>query len=32
MELVGRDSKEMAHYTHVGQDALEKAAAALPEI
>lgn len=33
MELVGHDSKQMsAHYTHVGQEALEKAAAALPEI
>jgi integrase len=33
MELVGHDSKQMsAHYTHVGQGALEKAAAALPEL
>jgi integrase len=33
MELVGHDSKQMsAHYTHVGQEALEKAAAALPDI
>jgi integrase len=33
MELVGHDSKQMsAHYTHVGQEALEKAAAALPEV
>lgn len=33
MELVGHDSKQMsAHYTHVGQEALQKAAAALPEI
>ena len=33
MELVGHDSKAMsAHYTHVGLAALEKAAAALPEV
>lgn len=33
MELVGRDSKQMsAHHTHVGQEALEKAAAVLPEV
>jgi integrase len=33
MELVGHDSKEMSkHYTHVGQDALVRAAASLPEI
>ena len=33
MELVGHDSKRMsAHYTHVGREALEKAAAAFPEI
>jgi integrase len=33
MELVGHDSKQMsALYTHVGREALEKAAAALPEI
>jgi integrase len=33
MELVGHDSKQMsAHYTHVGQEALKKAAAALPEV
>jgi integrase len=33
MELVGHDSKQMsAHYTHVGQDALAKAAAALPAV
>jgi integrase len=33
MELVGHDSKQMSsHYTHVGKEALEKAAAALPEI
>src|SRR6266404_1712324 len=31
MELVGNDSKQMsAHSTHVGQEALEKATAALP--
>jgi integrase len=31
MELVGHDSEQMsAHYTHVGQEALEKATAALP--
>ncbi len=31
MELVGHDSEQMsAHYTHVGQDALKKAAASLP--
>ncbi len=33
MELIGHDSKAMsAHYTHVGQEALEKAAAVLPEV
>lgn len=33
MELVGHDSRQMsALYTHVGREALEKAAAALPEI
>jgi integrase len=33
MELVGHDSKQMsAHYTHVGQEALEKATAALPAL
>jgi integrase len=33
MEMVGHNSKQMsAHYTHVGREALEKAAAALPEI
>jgi integrase len=33
MELVGHDSKQMsAHYTHVGESALEKAAGALPEL
>jgi integrase len=33
MELVGHDSEQMsAHYTHVGREALEKAAAALPEL
>ena len=33
MELVGHDSKEMSkHYTHVGQDALVRAAASFPEI
>jgi integrase len=33
MELVGHDSKQMsAHYTHVGREALEKAAAAFPEL
>jgi integrase len=32
-ELIGHDSQQMsALYTHVGQEALEKAAAALPEI
>jgi integrase len=32
-ELTGHDSEQMsAHYTHVGQEALEKAAAALPEV
>jgi integrase len=31
MELVGHDSEQMsAHYTHVGREALEKAAASLP--
>ena len=33
MELVGHDSEAMSrHYTHVGADALRKAAAALPDI
>jgi integrase len=33
MEMVGHDSEQMsAHYTHVGREAMEKAAAALPEI
>jgi integrase len=33
MEMIGHDSREMSkHYTHVGREALEKAAAALPEI
>jgi integrase len=33
MELVGHDSEQMsAHYTHVGREALEKAAATLPKV
>ena len=33
MELIGHDSKQMsAHYTSVGEPALEKAVAALPEV
>jgi integrase len=33
MELVGHDSAQMsAHYTHVGREALEKAAASLPAL
>ena len=33
MELVGHDSEQMsAHYTHVGREALTKAAASLPEL
>jgi integrase len=33
MELVGHDSKQMSlHYTHVGFDALARAAAALPDL
>jgi integrase len=33
MEMVGHDSEQMsAHYTHVGREALERAAEALPEI
>jgi len=33
MELVGHDSAQMsAHYTHVGREALERAAGALPEL
>lgn len=33
MELVGHDSEQMsAHYTHVGQEALAKATAALPAL
>ena len=33
MEMVGHDSEQVsAHYTHVGREALEKAAAALPQI
>ena len=33
MELVGHDSEQMsAHYTHVGRDALQRAAASLPSL
>ena len=33
MELIGHESKAMsAHYTHVGDEALEKAVAALPVV
>jgi integrase len=33
MELVGHDSEQMsAHYTHVGREAMEKAAKSLPKI
>lgn len=33
MELVGHDSEEMSqHYTHVGEEALRKAAAAMPKL
>lgn len=33
MEMIGHDSEQMSqHYTHVGRDALEKAAAALPDL
>ena len=33
MEMVGHDSEQMsAHYTHVGRDALVKAAASLPDL
>ena len=33
MELVGHDSEQMSqHYTHVGAEALRKAAAALPKL
>jgi integrase len=33
MELVGHDSEQMSqHYTHVGREALAKAAASLPEL
>jgi len=33
MELVGHDSEQMsAHYTHVGFDALNQAAQALPDV
>jgi integrase len=33
MEMVGHDSEQMpAHYTHVGREALEKAAASLPDL
>jgi integrase len=33
MELVGHDSEQMsAHYTHVGREALERAAATLPTV
>ena len=33
MELVGHDSEAMSrHYTHIGADALRKAAASLPDI
>jgi hypothetical protein len=33
MELVGHNSQQMSlHYTHVGFDALARAAAALPDL
>jgi hypothetical protein len=33
MELVGHDSEAMSrHYTHVGADALRKAAESLPDV
>jgi integrase len=33
MEMVGHDSEQMsAHYTHVGREALEKAASSLPDL
>jgi integrase len=32
-ELIGHDSEQMSeHYTHVGSEALKKAAAALPDV
>lgn len=32
MELIGHDSEQMSqYYTHVGQEALKKAAEALPD-
>lgn len=33
MELIGHDSEQMSqHYTHVGMEALKKAADALPDV
>lgn len=33
MELIGHDSEQMSeHYTHVGQEAMRKAAEALPNL
>lgn len=33
MEMIGHDSKQMSeHYTHVGTDALKKAAESLPDV
>lgn len=33
MELIGHDSAQMSeHYTHVGQEAMRKAAEALPDL
>jgi len=33
MELIGHDSEQMSqHYTHVGKEALDKAAASLPDL
>lgn len=33
MELIGHDSEKMSeHYTHVGQEAMRKAAEALPDL
>lgn len=33
MEMIGHDSEKMSeHYTHVGQEAMRKAAEALPDV
>jgi integrase len=33
MEIIGHDSEQMSdHYTHVGKEAMQRAAAALPDL